>query len=65
MIKMPDESCRSCGGELTPYTKCAECNQVNRSICKKCGTKTHEQFHSSCMYFIENNLTSMNSIAVC
>lgn len=59
---MPDESCRSCGGTLVNYSKCVECNQVNQLICKNCGLLTSEQFHSLCMYFIENVATSVPGI---
>ena len=59
---MPDESCRVCGGVLVNYSKCAECNKVNRMICKKCGFLTAEQFHSLCMYFIESLPSHLSSI---
>ena len=52
---MPDESCRKCGGNLTSYSKCAKCNEINKMICKQCGTKTHEQFHTPCMYYVESH----------
>ena len=51
---MPDESCRSCGGNLANCTLCAECKEVTSLICKKCGTITKDQFHSFCMYHIED-----------
>ena len=57
---MPDESCRHCGGTLVNYTKCAECNQVNRMICKCCGTKTLEQVHTVCMYYVETHPSAPN-----
>lgn len=46
---MPDESCRSCGGKLTEYTKCAHCMKPNSMICQDCALGTIEQFHSICM----------------
>jgi predicted amidophosphoribosyltransferase len=51
---MPDESCRACGGTLINCTLCAECKEVTGMICKKCGSRTLEQFHGICMYQVEN-----------
>jgi hypothetical protein len=51
---MPDESCRACGGTLINCTLCAECKEVVSMICKKCGSRTLEQFHGFCMYQVEN-----------
>jgi len=51
---MPDESCRTCGGTLINCTLCAECKEVTGMICKKCGSRTLEQFHGFCMYQVEN-----------
>ncbi|MGI0081808.1 MAG: hypothetical protein ACREAG_00690 [Nitrosopumilaceae archaeon] len=52
-IEMPDESCRSCGGELRKSSLCAECRRVIQHICIKCGLKTEEHVHSNCFYEIE------------
>ena len=51
--KLPDESCRHCGGTLRDCTQCAECKGVISMICNICGTRTIEQFHNTCMYHIE------------
>lgn len=45
---MPDESCRTCGGELVRCSRCAECRKVTRWICRMCHIKTHEQLHLQC-----------------
>ena len=50
---MPDESCRSCGGNLINCSLCAECKGVIGMICVGCGTRTQEQFHDSCLYSVE------------
>jgi len=47
--KLPDESCRICGGSLIDFAQCAECKKLISMICKSCGTKTAEQFHSECI----------------
>ncbi|MDH3618023.1 MAG: hypothetical protein OEM89_04790 [Nitrosopumilus sp.] len=67
--KLPDESCRQCGGILIDFAQCAECKKIISMICKSCRTKTAEQFHSDCLlslndsyYFptkINQNLPSM------
>jgi hypothetical protein len=44
-MKMPDESCRKCGGLLLEYTVCAKCREVTRFVCRICGFKTMERFH--------------------
>jgi len=49
---LPDESCRHCGGSLINYAQCAECKKVISMICKSCGTKTEEQFHSGCLLIL-------------
>ena len=46
---MPDESCRMCGGSLIDFSQCAECKKVISLICKSCGNKTEEKFHSQCL----------------
>ena len=59
---MPDESCRICGGVLEDFAKCTQCNKVNRMICKKCGTKTNEQFHAICMLTFQTNIKIRSKI---
>ena len=47
--KLPDESCRNCGGNLIEAKKCSHCFKTVVMICKHCSTMTTEQFHSLCM----------------
>ena len=47
--KLPDESCRHCGGKLIEAKKCSHCFKNVVMICKCCHTMTTEQFHSLCM----------------
>lgn len=47
-MKMPDESCRKCGGILTEYSICAKCRISNQLICKTCRMITLQKFHSLC-----------------
>ena len=47
---MPDESCRSCGGELVKYVWCSKCRKTIQKICKNCITVTLFQFHIACSY---------------
>ena len=57
MIKMPDESCRKCGGPMIESKKCSECNQAFRWVCANCNQQTLEQFHFSCknsFFYIKN-----------
>lgn len=42
---MPDESCRTCGGELIKWSKCSDCRKVTQKICRICNLKTVEDFH--------------------
>lgn len=49
LLRMPDESCRYCGGKLIDFSQCAECKGITRKICKSCRGITIEQFHSACM----------------
>lgn len=59
---MPDESCRTCGGTLINYSLCAECKEVIGMICVRCGTRTPDQFHDSCLYLNERmqTITELN-----
>lgn len=63
---MPDESCRTCGGELAKCTICAECRKPVSMICVQCGSRTKEQVHTFCFSFgpreIDQNLTIRNGI---
>ena len=45
--KMPDESCRKCGGLLLNYTMCAKCKAAIQFICRICGEKTEVRFHDT------------------
>lgn len=47
--KLPDESCRNCGGTLIDYFKCIQCSKPTKMICVSCHTQTLEQFHSFCV----------------
>lgn len=47
-MEMPDESCRTCGGELRKYTLCAECRKTLQWICKSCNFTTLET-HPHCL----------------
>lgn len=51
---MPDESCRTCGGELLGYLVCSDCRKATQKICKSCNRSTLPQSHKHCM----NNSTS-------
>ena len=52
--KMPDESCRNCGGTLIELKKCHECRQIYCWVCNDCSQKTNEQFHFDCMNNLPN-----------
>ena len=43
---MPDDSCRTCGGELIKWSTCSRCRKVTQRICRKCNLKTAEDLHS-------------------
>jgi len=66
--KMPDESCRLCGGSLIDFAQCAECKEIISMICKSCKVKTVEQYHSECIlglnqasYFPKNIIKNLRS----
>ena len=42
---MPDESCRTCGGELIKWSTCSDCRKITQKICRTCNVKTVEGFH--------------------
>ena len=46
---MPDESCRTCGGELAGYLICSDCRKATQKICRVCNRTTLLQYHKSCM----------------
>lgn len=43
---MPDDSCRTCGGELIKWSTCSDCRKITQRLCRKCNLKTVEDFHS-------------------
>ena len=45
---MPDELCRSCGGDLVMHFRCSECRKAIQKICTTCSTITRKQFHDQC-----------------
>lgn len=45
---MPDESCRSCGGELRMHLSCDGCRKATQKICMDCSSLTRRQFHAGC-----------------
>lgn len=45
---MPDESCRSCGGDLRIHSHCNECRKVTQKVCQACSSLTRKQFHAEC-----------------
>lgn len=47
---MPDESCRTCGGELILHSRCSECRKATQRICKKCYTMTEQEYHQNCLH---------------
>lgn len=57
---MPDESCRTCGGELILYSKCSECRKATQRICTICHTMTEQEYHQNCLHIeslkVENGM---------
>ena len=45
---MPDESCRTCGGELVRYSLCSECGKATQKKCNLCNNITRKQIHDRC-----------------
>ena len=43
---MPDNSCRTCGGELIKWSTCSDCKKITQRLCRKCNLKTVEDLHS-------------------
>ena len=46
---MPDESCRTCGGELTNHALCSGCRKSMQKKCKLCNHVTSLQPHPHCV----------------
>ncbi len=46
---MPDESCRTCGGELANHTLCSCCRKSIQKKCKMCNHITILQSHQYCI----------------
>lgn len=46
---MPDDSCRTCGGDLIKHSRCSECRKIIQRICTSCNLKTHKEFHPKCL----------------
>ncbi len=46
---MPDESCRNCGFEIKPLSKCQYCLTAIQHICTKCKMVTDVKFHFNCI----------------
>lgn len=42
---MPDNLCRTCGGDLIKWSTCTECRKVTQRICGTCNLKTLENHH--------------------
>jgi len=57
--KLPDESCRKCGGLLIELSICAKCRETNQYVCRICGHQTLQQFHYDCFYEIEKIQTEL------
>lgn len=55
---MPDNSCRSCGGDLIKHSKCSECKKTIQKICIACNLKTHEEFHTRCMNLVQYQINT-------
>ena len=57
---MPDESCRTCGGELISHSICSECRKPTQHICKICDTTTNQQYHQNCLHI--ESIKTMNGM---
>lgn len=58
---MPDESCRTCGGELANYIVCSCCRKSTQKKCKLCNHVTSLQPHPHC---IKNSLPPQEPLLV-
>jgi len=54
-MDMPDESCRTCGGELVNHALCSECRKATQKKCKICENITNRQIHELCAKTSINN----------
>src|SRR5215831_14936913 len=61
---MPDESCRTCGGELVKCSLCSECRKVIQKICRMCNLRTNEEIHPQCLYVETYQTRNEANIAV-
>jgi len=57
---MPDESCRNCGFEIKPWSKCQYCLQTIQQICIKCKTITSIRFHFNCNVMLGTEILVSN-----
>ena len=60
---MPDDSCRTCGGELMKWSTCSDCKKITQRLCRKCNLKTVEDFHSHISLESYKILETRNTIA--
>lgn len=60
---MPDNSCRTCGGELIKWSTCSDCKKITQRLCRKCNLKTVEDFHSHISLESYRVLETRNAIA--
>lgn len=58
---MPDDSCRTCGGELAKHSRCTECKKIIQKICLACNLKTHKEFHLQCANLDLHQVTSQQT----
>ena len=56
---MPDESCRTCGGELANHVVCSDCRKSTQKKCKMCSNVTLLQPHHHCMKGSSSNPESL------
>lgn len=59
---MPDESCRTCGGDLRVHSQCEGCRKVVQKICQSCSSVTRRQFHAQCQPKVR--ASSANTVCV-
>ena len=61
---MPDDSCRTCGGELIKHSRCSECRKIIQKMCTMCNLKTHKEFHPKCMKSDLYQISNKDSITI-
>lgn len=61
---MPDDSCRTCGGELIKHSRCSECRKIIQKMCTMCNLKTHKEFHPKCMKSDLYQISNTDSITI-